>query len=74
MLQRCEFLPTPTIARVPPRGIRFHDVRHTHASLLLKAGVPVKVVSERLGHATLLPAGSAPRHVAVESIGGAAGA
>jgi len=32
--------------------IRFHDVRHTHASLLLKAGVPIKVVSERLGHAT----------------------
>jgi integrase len=33
-------------------GIRFHDLRHTHASQLLKAGVPVKVVSERLGHAT----------------------
>jgi integrase len=32
--------------------IRLHDLRHTHASLLLKAGVPVKVVSERLGHAT----------------------
>ena len=32
--------------------IRFHDIRHTHATLLLKAGVPVKVVSERLGHAT----------------------
>lgn len=32
--------------------IRFHDVRHTHASLLLKAGVPIKVVSECLGHAT----------------------
>jgi len=32
--------------------IRLHDVRHTHATLLLKAGVPVKVVSERLGHAT----------------------
>lgn len=32
--------------------IRLHDVRHTHASLLLKAGVPVEVVSERLGHAT----------------------
>jgi len=32
--------------------IRFHDLRHTHASQLLKAGVPVKVVSERLGHAT----------------------
>ena len=30
----------------------FHDLRHTHASQLLRAGVPVKVVSERLGHAT----------------------
>ena len=29
-----------------------HDLRHTHATLALKAGVPVKVVSERLGHAT----------------------
>ena len=32
--------------------IRFHDLRHTHATLLLKARVPIKVVSERLGHAT----------------------
>lgn len=31
--------------------IRLHDLRHTHATILLKAGVPVKVVSERLGHA-----------------------
>ena len=30
--------------------IRFHDLRHTHASLLIMAGVPIKVVSERLGH------------------------
>jgi integrase len=33
-------------------AIRLHDMRHTHATLLIKAGVPVKVVSERLGHAT----------------------
>jgi integrase len=32
--------------------IRFDDVRHTHATLLLKQGQPVKVVSERLGHAS----------------------
>lgn len=32
--------------------IRLHDLRHTHASILLKAGVPVKVVSERLGHSS----------------------
>ena len=31
--------------------IRFHDLRHTHASLLLRDRVPIKVVSERLGHA-----------------------
>jgi integrase len=31
---------------------RLHDLRHTHASLLLKERVPIKVVSERLGHAT----------------------
>jgi integrase len=32
--------------------IRLHDIRHTHATLLVQSGVPVKVVSERLGHAT----------------------
>ncbi len=32
--------------------IRLHDLRHTHATILLGAGVPVKVVSERLGHAS----------------------
>ena len=34
------------------RRIRLHDLRHTHATILLKAGVPVKVVSERLGHSS----------------------
>lgn len=33
--------------------IRFHDLRHTHASLALSAGVYPKVVSERLGHADI---------------------
>jgi integrase len=32
------------------RPIRFHGMRHTTASLLLQAGQPVHVVSERLGH------------------------
>lgn len=30
--------------------IRFHDLRHTHATLLLQKGIHVKVVAERLGH------------------------
>ncbi len=38
--------------RAQVRVIRLHDVRHTHGTLLIAAGVPVKVVSERLGHAT----------------------
>ncbi len=33
--------------------IRVHDLRHTHASLMLKAGVHPKIVSERLGHASV---------------------
>lgn len=31
--------------------VRFHDLRHIHATLLLRAGVPVHVVAARLGHA-----------------------
>lgn len=33
--------------------IRLHDLRHTHATLALEAGVNPKIVSERLGHATV---------------------
>jgi len=41
-----------TLKRTPSiPHIRFHDLRHTHASLLVITGVPIKVVSERLGHA-----------------------
>jgi integrase len=33
--------------------VRLHDCRHSHATQLLKQGVHVKVVSERLGHSTV---------------------
>jgi integrase len=33
--------------------LRFHDCRHTHATILLKATVPPHVVSKRLGHASV---------------------
>lgn len=33
-------------------AVRFHDLRHSHATLLLQEGIPIKVVSERLGHSS----------------------
>lgn len=42
-----------TVAKIDVPDISLHDLRHTHATLLLKAGVNVKVVSERLGHANV---------------------
>ncbi len=34
-------------------AVRFHDLRHAHATLMLKQGVHPKIVSERLGHSTI---------------------
>jgi integrase len=41
-----------TAAKLPP--IPFHDMRHTAASILLSRGVHVKLVSEMLGHSTIV--------------------
>ena len=35
------------------QDVRFHDLRHTFASLMLLRGVPAKVISEALGHASV---------------------
>lgn len=42
-----------TIRRAGFPHVRFHDLRHTHATQLLRQGVHVKVVSERLGHSNI---------------------
>jgi len=47
-LLRRSFLPLLKRAKLPP--IRFHDLRHTAATLLLAQGVHPKIVQERLGH------------------------
>jgi integrase len=46
-----EFKPLLESANLPK--IRFHDLRHTSATILLSAGVHPKVVQERLGHAQI---------------------
>ena len=48
---------TRTFAKMVRRAglphLRLHDLRHSHATLMLKAGIHPKVVSERLGHASV---------------------
>jgi integrase len=44
-------------------GITLHGLRHTSASLLLRAGVPLKTVSERLGHSGVAITGDTYGHI-----------
>jgi len=48
---RREFKPALKRAGVP--DVRFHDLRHTFASLLIQQGVHPKIISEQLGHASI---------------------
>ena len=61
--------------------VRFHDLRHAHATLMLQQGIHPKIVSERLGHASIgitldtyshvLPSMQAEAAEAVDAIFGA---
>lgn len=48
---RAKFYPLLKRAGLP--RVRFHNLRHTAATLLLASGVDVKVVGEMLGHSTI---------------------
>jgi integrase len=48
-------------AKLP--AIRLHDVRHAYATAALEAGVPLKVISERLGHSSIQITGDTYQHV-----------
>lgn len=43
--------------------IRFHDLRHGHATMLLELGEDLKVISERLGHSTITLTADTYSHV-----------
>ena len=51
-------------AGLPP--IRLHDARHTAATVMLRAGVPAKVVSQRLGHADVAVTMRVYQHVTAQ--------
>ncbi|GGO30242.1 tyrosine-type recombinase/integrase [Deinococcus humi] len=44
-------------------NVRFHDLQHTCASLMLSMGVPMEVVSEKLGHSRPSITGDISRHI-----------
>ena len=70
-----EFVSRQFSRRVQALGlprIRLHDLRHTWASLALDAGVDVKVVSSRLGHASTLITMDLYQHVSPATDGAAA--
>ena len=50
--------------RIGFEGIRLHDARHTHATVMLKQGVASKGVQERLGHSTVAITRDVYSHVA----------
>jgi len=56
-----EFNKAIKIANVPK--IRFHDTRHTHATICLEAGMTLKEVQERLGHSSIKTTGDVYAHV-----------
>lgn len=52
-----------TVKRLGLQPVRFHDLRHSAASLMLAAGVPLKVVSETLGHSSIAITADVYEHV-----------
>ena len=44
---------TAALREIGVTGLRFHDLRHTHATMLMASGTPNKIVSERLGHSQI---------------------
>jgi integrase len=60
-IERCAYQRALTRAGLPHK--RFHDLRHTAATLLLEQGVPIKMVSAMLGHTSIAIAADIYSHV-----------
>jgi integrase len=53
LFMRTEFRTALAVLPADKRKLRFHDLRHSHASLLIAAGANINLVKERLGHASI---------------------
>jgi integrase len=53
----------PLLEKAGLQHFRFHDLRHTHATLLLSQGIHPKVVQERLGHLSVMMALDTYSHI-----------
>ncbi|MDP9443617.1 MAG: tyrosine-type recombinase/integrase [Actinomycetota bacterium] len=73
----CRNVFTPAVKAAGLGHVRFHDLRHTFASLCAAAGVPVERVSAWMGHASIVITWSTYTHLfrgeddhtAVEALG-----
>jgi integrase len=54
---------TRALRRLGLPAVRFHDLRHGAASLMLAEGVPLAVISRTLGHATISITGDVHSHL-----------
>jgi hypothetical protein len=54
------------VSRAGLSAIRLHDARHTAATVMLRAGIPVKVVSQRLGHSDVAVTMRVYQHVTAQ--------
>ena len=61
----------PTLRRAGLRRIRFHDLRHTYASMLINQGENLKYVQSQLGHASITTTVDRYGHLMPDAHGGA---
>ena len=53
----------PTVSKLGLEPLRFHDLRHTFASLCAEAGVPMVKVSRWMGHGSIVTTDSVYAHL-----------
>lgn len=70
-LRRCPVCGMKLWCKPLPRPVRFHDLRHTTATLLLSGGVPAQHVQRILRHADIRTTTTTYNHMVVEDLRGA---